>query len=148
MVQLKEAMARIRLVLVEISAREEQMDAMIGQFRTQLERLPKQAVYGNAGLELALSAMEEVQDRLSHAKGVRQHLQAIKQKASDELSALQLTQQVEEAKGTLRDLQARVVASESSEELAAEVRRLEEFIAEYSKQAEHAITSGLQENDV
>lgn len=67
MVQLKEAMARIRLVLVEISSREEQMDAMIGQFRTQLERLPKQAVYGNAGLELALSAMEEVRERLSHS---------------------------------------------------------------------------------
>ena len=148
MVQLRQATARLRLFLAEISSRDEQMESMIRQFRTQLERLPRQAIYGRTTLDLSLSAMAEVQERLDHAHETRQHLRAIKQKATDELVALELTQQVEEAKDTLRDLKARAADVDQTDEgIAVEMHRLEEFIAEHSRRAERTITSGGQETD-
>ena len=119
---------------------------MIRQFRTQLDRLPRQAIYGRTTLDLALSAMAEIQERLDHAQLTRQHLLAIVQKATDELRALELTQQIEEAKCALEELIAQAQpAGQTDEKVAAEVRRLEEFIAEHSKQAERDITSSFQE---
>ncbi len=145
MVQLRQATARLRLTLAEIKGREEQLDGMIRQFRTQLSRLPRQAIYERTTLDLALSAMAEIQERLNHAQATRQHLLAIKQRATDELSALELTQKVEEAKEVLRDLKARAGTSRAMDEsVVAEMKRLEQFIAEYSKQAERAITSRVE----
>ena len=134
-------------MLAEIRGREEQLDIMIRQFRAQIDRPPRQAIYGRTTLDLALSAMEEIHERLNHAQVTRQNLLAIKQRASDELSALQLTQRVEEAKEALRDLKERALSADQGDEGAvAEMRRLEEFIAEYSKQAERDITSRVQED--
>ena len=148
MVQLRQATASLRLLLAEIRSREEQLDGMIRQFRTQLGRIPRQAIYGGTTLDIALSAMAEIQERLDHSQLARQHLLAIKQKAADELAALELTQQVEEAKDTLKDLKARAASAAQIEEgVAAEIRRLEGFIAEYSKRAERAITASFQEGD-
>ncbi len=151
MVQLRQATARLRLFLAEIKSREEQLDGMVRQFQTQLDRLPRQAIYGRTTLDLALSAMAEIQERLDHTRVTRQHLLAIKQKATDELRALELTQQVEEAKEALRDLKERGVSDrqtgQTDDDVASEVRRLEEFIAEYSKRAERSITSGFPEGE-
>ncbi len=145
MVQIREATARLRLVLADIEGREAQLDSMVHQFRTQLDRLPKQAIYGRAPLDMALSAMAEIQERLDDAITTRRHLLAIKQRTSDELAALELTRRVEETKDTLRDLKAQPPTDTSGEDIAAEIRRLEEFIAEYSKRAERSITGGLPE---
>ena len=148
MVQIREATAKLRLVLAEIHGREEQLDAMIRQFSNQLARLPRQAIYGRASLDTALSSMGEIQERLDHARTTREHLLAIKQRTSDELSALQLTQQVEEAKGALRSLKSQQTPGQAMDEgVEAEVRRLEGFIAEYSKVAERAITASLRQDD-
>lgn len=147
MVQIRQATARLRLFLADIRSREDQLDTMIRQFRTQMDRAPRQAIYGRTTLDLVLSAMAEIQERLEHAEHTRQHLLAIKQNATDELSALELTQQVEEAKESLRDLKERGASTDHVEEGAeAEMRRLEEFIAEYSKRAERAITASFQED--
>ena len=121
---------------------------MVSQFHVQLARLPRQAIYERTTLDLALSAMSEIEERLNHAQVARKHLLAIKAKAADELGALELTQQEEEAKAALRDLKAQAASAEQIDEgVTAEVRRLEEFIAEYSKRAERAITSSFQEGD-
>ena len=146
MVQLRQATGRIRLVLAEIKGREDQLDSMVRQFRAQLERLPRQAIYGKATLDLALSAMAEVQERLHHAQMTREHLLAIKRNAANEISALELTQQVEEGKDALGLLQANEMsAGQVEDNVATEIRRLEGFIAANSKRAERAITSGFQE---
>ena len=147
MVQIREATAGLRLVLADIQGRETQLDSMVHQFRTQLDRLPKQAIYGRTSLDLALSAMAEIQERLDHAVATRRHLLAIKQRTADELAALELTQRVEEAKDTLRDLKSQSPAGTPGKGMAAEIRRLEEFIAEYSKRAERSITGGQQEDE-
>ena len=146
MVQLRQATARLRFLLADIRSREDELDIMVRQFRSQLERLPRQATHGRTTIDMTLSAMGEVQEQLDHAQEVRQHLLSIKQKMADELLALELTLQVEEAKEALQDLKARASSSaEADKDVAADMRRLEEFIAEYSKRAERAITSGLQE---
>ena len=148
MVQLRQATARLRLMLAEMRSKEEQLDSMVREFQTQLARLPRQAIYGRTTLDAALSAMAEIEERLNHTQTQRQHLIAIRQRAADELSALELTRQVEEAKETLRDLKAREASADHmDEDVSAEVRRLEEFIAEYSKRAERSITSGFQEGE-
>ena len=146
MVQLRQATARLRLFLAEIKSREEQLDSMIRQFRTQLNRLPRQAIYERTTLDVVLSSMAESQERLDHTQAARQHLLAIKQRSSDELSALELTQKVEEAKEALKSLKSRSDGAAGVDDgVVAEMRRLKEFIAEYSKQAERAITSSFQE---
>ena len=148
MVQIREATAKLRFVLADIEGREKALDAMIRQARLQLDWLSRQAMYGRTALDIALSAMGEIEERLEYAQKERQHLLAIKHKAADELSALELTDQVEQAKMRLMDLVARRTSgSGEGPSLEAEVRRLEEFIAEYSKRAERAITSAFQEAD-
>ena len=148
MARMDQATAAMRLILAEIMSREEQLDGVIRQFRAQLARLPRQVIYGGITLDLALSAMAEIQERLNHSQTTRAHLEDIKKRATEELRALELTQQVEEAKVTLRDLNSR---AESGQELdggiQSEVRRLKGFIAEYSRQAERYITSSSQERE-
>ncbi len=146
MVQIREATAKLRMLLAEIRGREEQMDAMIRQFNTQLSRMPRQAAYGRASLDAALNSMNEVQERLDYAKATREHLLAIKQQVTAELEALQITQQVEAAKESLGQLKAKQTSQEIlTEAEQSEVRRLEGFIAEYSKVAERAITASLED---
>ena len=106
--QLEKAMATLRISLAEIRNKEGQLDTMISQFRTQLRRVPRQAVYGRMGLELAIAAMGEVEERLSDAENTRRRLLAIKKTATDELEALQLIKQVDEAKKSLSDLRRKV----------------------------------------
>ena len=44
--QLEQAMATLRLGLAEMCNKENQLDAQISQFQTQLRRVPRQVVYG------------------------------------------------------------------------------------------------------
>ncbi len=141
MVEMNQAMARLRLVLAEIHHRETQLEQQIRQFRLQQQRLPRQAIYGRAPLDLSLAALGEVEERLDDARANHKRLLSIKKRAEEELKALELTRQVEDAKAALRTVrqQARV-SGEADGEASAEIRRLEQFIAEYSKVAERAIT--------
>ena len=148
MARMDQATAAMRLILAEIMSREEQLDGVIRQFRAQLARLPRQVIYGGITLDLALSAMAEIQERLNHSQTTRAHLEDIKKRATEELRALELTQQVEEAKVTLRDLNSRAESGQELDEgIQSEVRRLKGFIAEYSRQAERYITSSSQERE-
>ena len=132
-------MANLRIRLAEIEDRERQLDAQVSQFRQQLRRVPRQAVYGQAGLETSLAAMGEIEERLADAEAVRGRLIRIKSTASQELEALVVLKQVDEARTTLADLK-RHAAADGGQETAAEIRRLEEFIAVNSKRAEQSIT--------
>jgi hypothetical protein len=138
-------MANLRLSLAEINDKEQQLDAMISQFRTQLRRLPRQVIYGRTALDYSLTAMGEIEERLEDAVANRRRLLAIKKTATEELEALELVKQVDETRRSLRDLKQRMVVSGEEEESLAEVRRLEQFIAENSKRAEWAITANLRE---
>lgn len=138
-------MAALRLSLASIRHKEEQLDTSISQFRTQLRRLPRQTIYGRAPLEMALSAMGEIEERLHDAEENRRRLLIIKRAALDELAALESVQQVDEARKALAQLKQQNAPSNVSPETAGEIKRLEQFIAEHSKRAEQAITASFEE---
>jgi hypothetical protein len=110
-----------------------------------LRRLPRQVIYGKTSLGASLSAIAEIEERLADALATRRRLLAIKKAAREELEALELIKRVDEARRSLADFRQRLLVSGEDEESLAEVRRLEQFIAEHSKRAEWAITASYQE---
>ena len=144
MSQLQQTMATLRLGLAEIRNKEQQLDSMIAQFRTQLRRLPRQVVYGRTPLDSSLSAMGEIEERLADSEAVRRRLLIIKKAALDELAALESVKQVDDAKARLAGLRRQLASDGEDEETLAEMRRLQQFIAEHSKRAEAAITESYQ----
>jgi chromosome segregation ATPase len=140
--QLEQAMANLRLSLAEMRNKEDQLDALVNQFQTQLRRLPRQVVYGQTSLEMSLTAMGEIEERLDDAVANRRRLLAIKDTATQELEALQLLKRVDEARSKLAELKN---GTSTSEDVQAEIRQLEGFIAANSRQAEQAITERFRE---
>ncbi len=140
--QLEQAMATLRLGLAEMRAKEDQLDALISQFQTQLRRLPRQVVYGQTSLDLSLTAMGEIEERLEDAVASRRRLLAIKDTATQELEALQLLKRVDEARSKLACLKNGALIGEDAQ---SEIRQLEGFIAANSRQAEQAITERFRE---
>ncbi|MCH7843452.1 MAG: hypothetical protein IID01_11890 [Chloroflexi bacterium] len=139
--QLEQAMATLRLGLAEMRNKEDQLDALISQFQTQLRRLPRRVVYGEASLDLSLAAMGEIEERLDDAVANRRRLQAIKDTATQELEALQLLKRVDEARTQLATLKN----GTGGVDVDSEIRKLEGFIAANSRQAEQAITDRFRE---
>ncbi len=140
--QLEKAMANLRMGLAEMEHKESQLDAQISQFRQQLRRVPRQAMYGQASLDVSLAAMGEIEERLADSEAVRRRLLQIKASAQQELEALIVLKRVDEARTRLADLKRRRA---DDSETASEIRRLEEFIVVQGKRAEQAITARYEE---
>ena len=143
--QLEKSLAVLRMGLAEIEHKEQQLDAQISQFRAQLLRVPRQVIYGAAGLEAALAAMGEIEERLADAEAVRRRLRLIKNAASQELESLLVLKRVDEARANLAAMQRQPAADGNTDAQAAEIRRLEEYINANSKLAEQIITARYQE---
>ena len=141
MTQMNQAMAVLKLSLAEMRARDDQLKAMIRQFETQLKRIPRQAMYGRAPLNLALGSMAEIEERLRHSRTQRRHLLNIMEQARMELEALVLVQRIESAREKLAHLKKQI-SGDMDEDTQDQIIRLEGYIAQYSKQAERAITTG------
>ena len=141
--QLEQAMATLRLGLAETCNKEDQLDAQISQFQTQLRRVPRQVVYGQTSLDSSLAAMGEIEERLEDALANRRRLLEIKKTATQELEALQLLKRVDEARSQLAILKTNATPDDGDAQL--EMRRLEEFIAASSREAEQAITERYRE---
>ena len=140
--QLEQAMANLRIGLAEMENRETQLDARISQFRQQLRRVPRQAMYGQTSLDTSLAAMGEIEERLIDAEAVRRRLLQIKASASQELEALIVLKQVDEAKTKLAALKRSQATGEGT---LAEIRQLEEFLAIQGKRAEQTITARYED---
>ncbi len=140
--QLEKAMANLRMGLAEMGNKEAQLDAQIAQFRQQLRRVPRQAMYGQASLDASLAAMGEIEERLADAEAVRRRLLRIKAAAQQELEALVVLKQVDEARNRLAFLRRNRADDDAT---LAEIRRLEEFIAVQGKRAEQTITARYEE---
>ena len=141
--QLEQTMANLRLGLAEMRNKEEQLDAQISQFQTQLRRLPRQVVYGQTSLDSSLTAMGEIEERLEDAVANRRRLLEIKKTATQELEALELLKRVDEARSQLAGLKKN--GRSDAEDAQHEIRRFEAFIAANSRQAEQAITERFRE---
>ena len=91
--------------------------------------------------------------QLQQAEQNRRRVRAIKKAALDELAALESVQQVDDARKTLAELQRQRGRQPASDDdnagdggaVAAEIRRLEQFIAEHSRRAEQTITANFEE---
>ena len=143
--QLEKSLAVLRMGLAEIEHKEQQLNAQISQFRAQLLRVPRQVIYGAAGLEAALAAMGEIEERLADAEAVRRRLRQIKNAAAQELESLLVLKRVDEARANLAAMKRQPPADGNSDAQAAEIRRLEEYINANSKLAEQIITARYQE---
>ncbi len=134
--------ARLRLLLADVAAKEEQNGAMQRQFRDQLRKAIEYSVYGDAPLDGTLGVMNEVQQRIGQAEATLRDLKLVRAKAEKELESLQLTKRIEAAKAELRDLLARQAELEregtlgaAGQDLGDQIHRLRQQINEASEQA-------------
>jgi hypothetical protein len=133
--------ARLRLLLADVSSRERGLDDQRRILREQQNKLVTFSMYGDSSLDSVLGMLGDVQERLSHVELTAQSLAAIRKRAEYELESLQLTKGIEEAKVLLQDLQARQAAplgtadALSPEEIQAEIARLRALINEASERA-------------
>jgi hypothetical protein len=133
--------ARLRLLLADVSAREKGIEDQRRVFREQHNKLVTFSMYGDSSLDSVLAMLADVQERLTHLDATTQSLTAIRKRAEFELESLQLTKGIEEAKVLLHDLQARQAGSVetadalSPAEIQAEIARLQALINEASERA-------------
>lgn len=139
--------ARLRLLLADVSAKEEQYGAMQRQFRDQLRRAIEYSVYGDAPLDGTLGMMNEVQQRIGQAEAALRDLTLVRAKAEKELESLQLTKRIEAAKTELRDLLSRQAELEADgalgqagQGLGEQIQRLRQQINAASEQAAKTIS--------
>jgi hypothetical protein len=133
--------ARLRLLLADVSSRERGLEDQRRVCREQQNKLVTFSMYGDSSLDSVLTMLADVQERLNHIESTSQSLAAIRKRAEFELESLQLTKGIEEAKVLLQELQAKqagpVDGSEalSPQEIQAEIARLQALINEASERA-------------
>ncbi|MSQ24349.1 MAG: hypothetical protein EXR58_07360 [Chloroflexi bacterium] len=145
--QLDMSIARLRLLLKEIEAKEKQIQAARRQFRDQLERVINFALYRDPSLDQTLAMMADVDQRSENTEQIGQHLSRLRARVQSELDSLQLTKSFELAKLELAELEARKVALRRADSpdsagaeadvaaLDAEIERLRVLINDASERA-------------
>jgi hypothetical protein len=133
---------KLRLLLADVTAKEQQLVTMRQQFRDQLRKAIDYSVYGDASLDGTLGLMGEVQQRVASTEAALRDLTLIRQRAERELESLQLTKRIEAAKSELNELLARQAELEQQgtmgvggQELVEQIERLRQQINEASEQA-------------
>jgi len=134
--------ARLRLLLADVTAKEQQYTGVRQQFQAQLRRAVERSIYGDGSLDGTLGMMAEIQQRLADAEGTLRDLALVRTRAERELESLQLTKRIEAAKTELQELVARQREQEEAgtlgadgDELGAQIRHLRQQINEASEQA-------------
>jgi len=134
--------AKLRLLLADVTAKEAQYIAVRQQFRDQLRKAVEYSVYGDSSLDGTLGLMAEIQQRISDAEGTLRDLTLIRTRAERELESLTLTRRIEAAKTELQQLVTRQHELEQAgtlgddpEQLGAQIRQLRQQINEASEQA-------------
>ena len=130
--------ARLRLLLADITAREAALEDQRRTFRDQHHKLITFGLYGDSTLDSVLAMLEDVQERLAALDVRSKSLAAIRGRAEIELESLQLTKGIEEAKVLLHELQARQ-SGPMDPALQAEIARLQLMINEGSERAAKSI---------
>jgi hypothetical protein len=133
--------ARLRLLLADVSARERGLEDQRRVCREQQNKLVTFSMYGDGSLDRVLAMLGDVQERLTHIEATSQSLAVIRKRAEFELESLQLTKGIEEAKALLQQLQARQAApldpadTLDPADIQAEIARLQSLINEASERA-------------
>jgi hypothetical protein len=127
--------ARLRLLLAELTARDAALEDQRRTCREQHNKLVTFSLYGDSSLDSVLSMLADIDERLSHVEATSRSVAAIRKRAENELESLQLTKSIEEAKVLLHELQAKQANPESQ----AEIARLRALINEASERAAKSI---------
>lgn len=145
MQQIDTAIARLRLLLADVSARLESAAGLERQCREQLQRIVEHGVRGEAPVDAVLGMLEDVEERMRSAQARRRHLELFRDALSAELESLLLTRGIARAREELSSLQAEVerLGNEPADEGAArrvegllvEIERLQAAINEASERA-------------
>ena len=144
------SIARLRLLLADITAREASLNEQRRTCREQQHKLVTFSLYGDSSLDTVLTMLEDVRERLAAIEAKAESLSAIRTRAENELESLQLTKGIEEAKVVLRQLQARQLApmdgpdALTPEEIQAEITRLRSMINEASERAARNIERSVR----
>jgi hypothetical protein len=136
--------ARLRLMLADISAKEATLESQRQQYREQRNKVVGYSLYSETTLETSLKMMGDIAERLRDTEQTLDHLATIRRKAETELESLQLTKGVEQAKAELAELQRRKANANSADtptpaELGEEIQRLQNLINEASDRAARTI---------
>ena len=94
--------ARLRLLLADVTAKEQQYTGVRQQFRDQLRRAVERSIYGDASLESILGMMAEIQQRIADAEGTLRDLGLVRARAERELESLQLTKRMRPRRRSFR----------------------------------------------
>lgn len=97
----------LRLVLADVDGRIQQQQEISGQYRVQIARIVDALVRHAGDVGQALTAMAEVEERLTQIETTGRHLTQVRQRAARELEALLLTKRVAEAQAQLEELEGR-----------------------------------------
>jgi hypothetical protein len=155
MAEMDRRIGLLRLLLADITAREQQAREAQAQLRTQLTRIVDYTVRLNASVSHALSSMDEVEERLAQQETMLRHLALLRVRAQGELQALVVTRGVADARMRLAELEQRrtelLAAAQTSEagetghglaEIDAEIAELQGLIQQASEQAARSLTQG------
>src|SRR5438874_6588442 len=99
--------ARLRLLLADLTAREAAAEEQRRTCRDQHHKLVTFSLYGDSTLDSVLAMLADVDERLMHIEARSRSMAAIRKRAENELESLQLTKGIEEAKVLLHELQAK-----------------------------------------
>ncbi len=138
--------ARLRLLLAETDGKSSALAAAKHQLQEQIARLTSFVVHDEGNLDRTLTMMTDVDARLQELSRQEGYLALIREVAQRELDSLQLTKLIEEARArlaALRQQQGDGVAGgvpSDAAGVAAEIRRLEEVIAQASGAAAKSIS--------
>jgi hypothetical protein len=143
--------ARLRLLLADVSQRERGLEDQRRVAREQQNKLVTFCLYGDSSLDSVLAMLCDVQERLTHVEATVQSLTAIRKRAEFELESLQLTKGIEEARVLLHQLQARQAApldpadALNPDQLQSEIARLQALINDASERAAQNIERAARE---
>jgi hypothetical protein len=115
--------AKLRLLLADVTAKEHLLGAARQQFRDQLRRAVEYSIYGDAALDATLGLMGEIQQRVTQAEAALRDLGLVRARAERELESLMLTKRIEADKSELADLLARQAELGSGPSRAAPAAR-------------------------
>jgi hypothetical protein len=139
--------ARLRLLLAEVTAREAALEEQRRTCREQHNKLVTFGLYGDSSLDSVLAMLADVQERLTHLEATSRSLAAIRKRAENELESLQLTKGIEEAKVLLHELQAKQAGpfdaadALSPTAIQTEIARLRSLINEAAERAAKTIST-------
>jgi DNA repair exonuclease SbcCD ATPase subunit len=133
--------ARMRLLLADVSARESEVNQVVRQCNLQTEKILSFTLYGEATLDSTLAMMADVQERLDQSERTLRQLQQVRTRLETELESLQLTRRIESLRSELATLQARrdrLDAAESDSRPIDVARRIQELQDEINEASERA----------